>query len=106
VEQLMARSKVFGIGLNKTGTTTLGCCFRKLGYRHLSVRPDLLKLYREGHVDQVMNYMDGFDSFEDWPYSLMYRELWARFGDSAHYILHKNAFNIHLALNIRRWQKF
>lgn len=83
----MAKSKVFGIGLNKTGTTTLGKCMKKLGYRHLSCRRDLLELYRNGHADQVMNYMDGFDSFEDWPYPLMYRDLWARFGGSARYIL-------------------
>jgi len=87
VGKLMAKNKVFGIGLNKTGTTTLGVCMNKLGYRHLSCRRDLLKLYRRGHADQVMNYMDGFDSFDDWPYPLMYRELWARFGDSARYIL-------------------
>ena len=83
----MGKTKVIGIGLNKTGTTTLGVCMRRLGYRHLSCRRDLLKLYRTGQVDKVMAYMDGFDSFEDWPYPLMYRELWERYGDSARYIL-------------------
>ena len=28
--------KVFGVGLQKTGTTTLGECFKMLGYKHLS----------------------------------------------------------------------
>lgn len=83
----MVKNKVFGIGLNKTGTTTLGICMKKLGYRHLSCKRSLLKLYRQGHVDQVLTYIDRFDSFEDWPYPLMYRELWARYGDSARYIL-------------------
>ncbi len=28
--------KVFGIGLNKTGTTTLGLCLQHWGFRHKS----------------------------------------------------------------------
>lgn len=74
--------KIFGIGLNKTGTTTLGHCFSSLGYRHLSVRRDLLIAYREGRIDDVFSVIDEYDTFEDWPYPLMYRELAERYEDA------------------------
>ena len=35
-------SKVFGIGWAKTGTTTLGTCFKLLGYHHQGQRLDLV----------------------------------------------------------------
>lgn len=98
----MTRIKVIGLGLNKTGTTTLGACLKVLGYNHFSPKPvarkgrpgvggnarrDLLRLYRRGKVGCVLDQMDRHDSFEDWPYPLMYREIWAHFGDKARYIL-------------------
>ncbi|MGC4251036.1 MAG: sulfotransferase [Sphingobium sp.] len=76
------RPKVFGIGLNKTGTTTLGACFQKLGYRHMGYRRDLLKAYRERRIEPVLEEIDRFESFEDWPYPLMYRELADRYPDA------------------------
>ena len=35
--------KIFGTGLNKTGTTTLGRCFKILGFSHQSGSPSLLE---------------------------------------------------------------
>ncbi|MEO0481405.1 MAG: sulfotransferase family protein [Planctomycetota bacterium] len=81
------RAKVFGIGLNKTGTTTLGACLEHLGYRHLSHRHDLLKLFRKGRIDDVFAVMDDYDSFEDWPYPLMVDELLERYGPDSKFIL-------------------
>jgi len=40
--------KIFGIGLNKTGTKTLGRCFEALGRNSLSFRADLLSQFRVG----------------------------------------------------------
>jgi hypothetical protein len=77
------RSKVIGIGLNKTGTSSLAVCLRQLGYDHLSCRSDLLALYRQGRLDEVFEVMDRHDSFEDWPYPLMYRELAERYPDAS-----------------------
>ena len=82
--------KVIGIGLNKTGTKTLRACLNALGYqKHVSVRPDLLVKFRGGHLDDVFDVVEKNQSFEDWPYPLMYRELFFRFGDGARYILTK-----------------
>ncbi|KAA3507677.1 sulfotransferase family protein [Agrobacterium rosae] len=79
--------KIFGVGLNKTGTSTLGACFQRLGYKHLSVRRDLLQAYREGRLNDVFSEIDQYETFEDWPYPLMYRELEERYGPDAKFVL-------------------
>lgn len=80
--------KVFGIGLNKTGTTTLARCLRILGFgKHVSCRGDLLARYREGDLGEVFDVTDDGETFADWPWPLMYRELFSRYGDRARYIL-------------------
>jgi hypothetical protein len=73
--------------LNKTGTTTLATCLRYLGYRHVGARRDLLRDYRNGIIHTAFSVADRFDSFADWPWPLMFRELYARYSDSARYIL-------------------
>ncbi len=80
-------SKVFGIGLNKTGTTTLSKCLIELGYNHMSARRDLLKDWFNGDFEQLFQVCDEYDSFDDWPYSLAYKELFYRYGDTGRYIL-------------------
>jgi hypothetical protein len=60
---------------------------KQLGYRHIGYRRDLLKAYRSDRLEQVFKVIDQNDSFEDWPYPLMYRELWERYGTTARYIL-------------------
>jgi hypothetical protein len=79
--------KVFGIGLNKTGTKTLGACLRHFGFNHMSCRRDLLEAFRTNRWDEVFAVTDQYDSFEDWPYPLMYRELLQRYGSKAAFIL-------------------
>lgn len=74
--------KIFGIGLNKTGTTTLGWFFKEMKFKHLSCRRDLLIKYRKGNLEEIFDVIDCFETFEDWPYPLMYRELFDRYGDS------------------------
>jgi hypothetical protein len=68
--------KVFGIGLNKTGTTTLGKCFELLGLTHTGCSRELLEDFRvRGDLRATFEVADRFDSFEDWPWPLLYREL-------------------------------
>jgi hypothetical protein len=83
----MAKTKVFGIGLNKTGTTTLGRCFTTLGYRHSSMRRDLLIDWHNGILNRIRAVCDAYESFEDWPYPLLFEQLFDWYGDSARYIL-------------------
>lgn len=74
--------KVFGIGLNKTGTKTLGACFTMLGLRNKSYDLELLKCYQQGDFGPVFNIADQYDSFEDWPWPLFYKELDGRYPDA------------------------
>jgi hypothetical protein len=79
---------VIGIGLNKTGTTTLAVALGLLGYGpHVSNRRDLLALYRAGDPGPALAAVDAAESCEDWPFPLMYRELFDRFGAAARYVL-------------------
>ncbi|MEX1136278.1 MAG: sulfotransferase [Balneolales bacterium] len=67
--------KVFCIGLNKTGTTTLGECLRILGYKHTSFSQTLLEGVALGNSDKVIEITNLHDSFADWPYPLIYKQL-------------------------------
>lgn len=74
--------KVFGIGYNKTGTTTLALCLQHFGYRHKSSDLELTRLVGRGEIEPVLEHAESYDSFEDWPWPLIYRELDARFPGS------------------------
>ena len=82
------RTKVFGIGLNKTGTKTLGHYLQRWGYRHRTydsdstTRSPSFDYYKQGRIDELVEIMNDFDSCEDWPWPLLYRELDARFPDA------------------------
>ena len=82
------RTKVFGIGLNKTGTKTLGRHLKGWGYRHRSYDSDTVTespsfdLYRADRIDDLLDMLEDVDSCEDWPWPLLYRELDARYPDA------------------------
>lgn len=69
------RMKVAGIGLNKTGTCTLGACFRHWGLRHMSCSREAVELWRNREFPALMAWVAEYDSFEDWPWPLLYREI-------------------------------
>jgi hypothetical protein len=74
--------KVIGIGFHKTGTKTLAECLRILGYRHQSLNRELFLELLAGNLEDVLTHMEAFDSFEDWPWPLLYREAFARFPEA------------------------
>lgn len=68
--------KVFGLGLNKTGTTTLGQCGRILGLRCTSAERSLLEdVVLRNDFTRIKQRVSAFDLFEDWPWPLIYRQL-------------------------------
>ena len=83
----MAIEKVFGIGLNKTGTTSLRQALKQLGFRHLDRQPRLFKAWRAGDLAPILEAADAFESFEDWPWPLIVPELLDRYGDRARFVL-------------------
>jgi len=74
--------KVFGIGLNKTGTKTLGECLQILGYRNKSYDLELLRSYAAGDIDIILKVTESFDSFEDWPWPLLFKEFDRNYPDA------------------------
>jgi len=61
--------KVFCIGYNKTGTTTVGKSFELLGYRNSSFNSKVWKqYYAKGEIDKILKYTAKFDSFDDLPW--------------------------------------
>jgi hypothetical protein len=84
-------TKVFGIGFNKTGTTTLGVALRFLRYRVCrGARPlrrtlgqqRMMQLLHAGEFGPLLEVAQGFDAFEDNPWFVIYRELDAAFPGS------------------------
>lgn len=69
------KEKVFGIGMPKTGTTTLGAVLDTLGYRHYTYDMDLTVKVRKGDLTSLFRKIRHYDSFEDWPWHLVYKEL-------------------------------
>ncbi|MGB1249592.1 MAG: sulfotransferase, partial [Candidatus Promineifilaceae bacterium] len=79
----MSFQKVFGIGLNKTGTTTLGQCAEILGYRHMGCDRSLLAdIVLNQNLDRAFTIIEQFNFFEDWPWPLIYREIDKQFPNS------------------------
>ncbi len=83
----MTKTKVFGIGFQKTGTTTLGVIFDKLDYkiagyhefRHLAHRTDLTM---EELKARVLELAGEVDAVKDTPWPIFYKELDAAFPGS------------------------
>jgi hypothetical protein len=75
--------KVFCIGLGKTGTTTFGSFMEDLGYKH---HPTIcaygLACYRSGNFDRLFDIADNYDSFDDFPWPLLYKELADQYPDA------------------------
>jgi len=74
--------KIFGIGLNKTGTTTLGTCFEILGFTHIGCEPNVFDMYKNGNKVGVFDVIKQYDSFEDWPWPMIYKEIDKKFPES------------------------
>lgn len=74
--------KIFGIGWAKTGTTTLGECFRILGFNHQSQRLDLVRNLGQGDLAPIIGVAKNKDTFEDWPWIILYKELDKFFANS------------------------
>lgn len=68
--------------MNKTGTTTLGECLSCLGFRHHSFDLELTQAVDRGNLEPVFRVADEYDSFEDWPWPLIYEELDTRYTDA------------------------
>lgn len=64
--------KVFGVGMIKTGTTTLGSALQIYGFRHLvgnyNIINELAPAYICGNWKIIYEKIDKFESFDDYPF--------------------------------------
>lgn len=67
--------KVVGVGLNRTGTTTLSICLRNFKFNHISFSKEAFELLRGEGCGALLQWVDKFDSFADWPWPLIYKEI-------------------------------
>ncbi|MCG7199118.1 hypothetical protein MD273_05175 [Marinobacter pelagius] len=74
--------KVFGIGWAKTGTTSLGTALSRLGFNHKTQDFDFVDAFYEKDFNRIFDLTDKYDSFEDWPWLLLYEEFFARYPDA------------------------
>jgi len=75
-------NKIFGIGWAKTGTTTLGHCFRILGFNHQGQRLDLVQDIAKGNLSRILSLAREKETFEDWPWIILYQQLDQAFPNS------------------------
>lgn len=75
-------AKVIGVGFHKTGTKTLAACLETLGYRNRSLDREAFERWRRGEIETVLELMRDADSFEDWPWPLLFREASERFPEA------------------------
>lgn len=72
--------RVIGVGLNKTGTKTLGIALGHLGLRRrLSFDATAFRLWRDRSFGPLLAAVGQAEVAEDWPWPLLYREIDAAF---------------------------
>src|SRR5262249_61533365 len=74
--------KIIGVGLNKTGTKTLGACLRHWGFKHISFSVPAFRLFKRSDFLGLFKVIRKYDSFEDWPWPLIFREIDGEFPES------------------------
>lgn len=81
---MVSKGKIFGIGLYKTGTTSLGYALKRLGFNHKFWDEELKKKYDEGNYEFIFREAENYDSFEDVPWCRdeFYKEIDKRFPGS------------------------
>lgn len=78
--------KVIGVGLNKTGTSTLGRMLEYLGYNVKGHFLEHTYRYRDGDINTIIEDSRNYDAIYGMPWCLMYKELYKEY-PNAKYIL-------------------
>ena len=77
------KTRVFCVGLIKTGTTSLAEALTHLGYRHLAFnRMHTAYWAKRKKLLPLFNIARNYDSLSDWPWCIHYRELDSQFPGS------------------------
>ncbi len=83
--------KVFGIGLNKTGTKTLSKALSTLGFVNTpsldlknspKKRWELTTDWSKNRLNSIVTFSADYNNFEDWPWPLVYKEMAEEYHDA------------------------
>ena len=74
--------RCIGVGISKTGTTSLGDALRLLGFRVEGYHPELLKQCANGSRAAALEHAEDYEGFEDFPWPLLYEEMAERFPEA------------------------
>jgi len=88
---MIEKIKVFGLGLGKTGTSTLAKALEILGYKTHDGDLSLVKPYINGELDIFYKLVDEYDAFEDEPWCFLYKELDEKYPDSKFILTIRNS---------------
>ena len=94
--------KIFGIGWAKTGSTTLGECLKALGYIHQSQALDLVGDIADGNMSRIHSVAKNKDSFDDWPWIILYVELDQMFPSSKFILTERSTQNWEASAELNR----
>ncbi|MEO5906751.1 MAG: sulfotransferase family protein [Saprospiraceae bacterium] len=75
-------TKIFCIGFQKTGTTSLGGALQMLGFSVCGVRYDFLPCLREGNIKRITDVVRQYDAFKDNPWPVLYQHMDTHFPGS------------------------
>lgn len=70
----MQYSKIIGLGLPKTGTTTLAACLRELKYDVAPYDTDMVVDVSRGNYAKLQPCFERYQAFEDWPWPICYQQ--------------------------------
>lgn len=79
--------KVFGIGLNKTGLTSVLMLFIRAGIKSEGRNRKMHELFNQGRYSEILRHYDDLSFTCDYPVPLMYKLALKRYGKNARFIL-------------------
>ena len=74
-QQMNNNPKIFCIGFQKTGTTSLGVALEILGYNVCGVRYDFIDAIQENNRTLIDDVISQHDAFKDNPWPVIYKSL-------------------------------
>ena len=76
------KTKVFGVGFHKTGTSTLNDVLQILGYRVCGNKNVLAKDLLNNDLSRLDSFFEEYDAFQDNPWPLLYKEFYQKYPES------------------------
>ena len=86
----MKQSKIFIIGLHKTGTTSLAYFFEKMGYLVTGPDTHLVAQIENDNFKEVDRLLTTYDVFQDDPWYMIYPYLYQKYPEARFILLERN----------------